>query len=68
MTSHISDIHSYCVFANIHYRDEDVIKGHLMVLSKEQIEAIEDIVTNGEVRVQENPAYEVENERKEDEN
>lgn len=66
MTSHISDIHSYCVFANIHYRDEDVIQGHLMLLSKEQMEAIEDIVLNGEVRVKAEHTYEVKNERKED--
>ena len=55
----VTDIHSYTVFANIDNR-KGTIQGHQIYLSKEQMEAIEDIVLSGDVKVAENSSYEVE--------
>jgi len=55
----ITDIHSYTVFADIDKRNGK-IEGHMMILSKKQMEAIEDIVLSGEVQVKEKPLYEIE--------
>ena len=53
------DIHSYCVFANIDDRNGKIL-GHQMYLTKEQMEAIEDIVLSGKLQVAEDSSYEVE--------
>jgi hypothetical protein len=39
----INDIHSYTLFANVDKRN-GVIEGHMVILRKDQMEAIEDIV------------------------
>ncbi len=55
-----SDIHSYTVFANIDKRDGS-IEGHMIVLSKEQLEAIEDIiVSKSKIKIKEDPTYTIE--------
>jgi hypothetical protein len=57
---YISDVHSYLVFANIDKRNGN-IDGHMIILSKEQYEAIGDIVTNGsEFKVLEDATYTLE--------
>ena len=61
MKSTIYDIHSYCVFANIDDRKGN-IKGYRLILSKEQMEAIEQIVLSEKVEVLETPYYDVEDE------
>ena len=54
-----SDIHSYTLFANIDDR-KGTISGHMVLLSKKQLDAIEDIVLSQEnVRVKEDKTYEV---------
>jgi len=55
----ISDIHSYIVFANIDKRNGK-IEGHMIRLTKEQIEAIEDIIISEKITIKENASYEVE--------
>lgn len=57
--TNISDIHSYTVFANIHKRDTDKIEGHMLLLSKEAYEAIENIVIAGTIKVKGISTYEV---------
>jgi len=57
-TAITSDIYGYTVFANIDDR-KGTIKGHQMILSKEQLEAIEQIVLSGKVRVIDEHTYEV---------
>jgi len=54
----VNDIHSYCVFANIDDRKGN-IKGHLLILSDKQMEAIEQIVLSDKVVVKEKHNYEV---------
>ena len=54
----VQDIQSYCVFANIDDRKGN-IKGHMLMLTKEQYEAIEDIVLSGKIKVKEDHTYEV---------
>lgn len=51
--NNVSDIHSYTVFANIHKRDTDKIEGHMLLLSKEAYEAIENIVIAGTIKLME---------------
>ena len=64
-TKTIHDIHSYILFANI--KNEDgTITGHRMVLEEWQIEAIEEIVVNGKIKVMEEPNYELEDEDERD--
>ena len=48
----VYDIYSYILFANIDNRD-GTITGHRVILTDEQIEAIEDIVTSMPVRLEE---------------
>jgi len=55
----INDIHSYTVFANIDNRD-GTIKGHQIILTKEQRESIEDIVLTEKLQVIEESSYELE--------
>ena len=59
MTLTLNDIYGYTVFANIDKRNGK-IEGHRMILTKEQIEAIEIIITSGKINVIEDPIYEVE--------
>ena len=54
----VNDIHSYCVFANIDDR-KGTIKGHMLILSDKQMEAIEEIVLSDKVVVKEEHSYEV---------
>jgi len=54
-----SDIHSYTVFANIDDR-KGTIKGHQLILSKEQMEGIEAIVLSDKIKPMEEHSYEVE--------
>lgn len=54
----VHDIQSYCVFANIDDR-KGTIKGHMLLLTKEQYQAIEDIVLSGKIKVKEDHTYEV---------
>lgn len=59
-----SDIHSYSVFANIHDREKDEIKGYMLFLTKEAYEAIEQIVLNQKsVKVKDKPTYKVGNDK-----
>ena len=53
------DIHSYVVFANIDNRDGHIY-GHRLILSDEQIAAIEQIVLAEKVNAIEEHNYEVE--------
>ena len=54
-----SDIYGYTVFANIDDR-KGTIKGYMMILTKEQNEAIESIILSGKVKVKEEHTYEIE--------
>ena len=56
----VNNIHSYIVFANIDKGDK--IEGHRLILTKEQLEKIEDIVLSEKIKVIENPFYVVEDE------
>jgi len=58
MKATINDVHSYSVFANIDNR-KGSIEGYQLLLSKEQIEKIEDIVLERDLRVADKSAYEV---------
>ena len=58
MTATLNDIYGYTVFANIDKRNGK-IEGHRMILTKEQTEAIEIIITSGKINVIEDPTYEV---------
>ena len=57
----VSDIHSYTVFANIDDR-KGSIKGHMLLLTKEQAHFIEQIVLHEQetIKVKEEATYEVE--------
>jgi len=52
----VSDIHSYSVFANIDNRQGDIY-GYQMILNKEQMSLIEDIILTDKVKVVDEPLY-----------
>ena len=57
--STIADIHSYTIFANIDKRDGN-IDGHQLILSKETMNAIEDLILkDGKMAVMQEVAYKV---------
>lgn len=59
MTATLNDIYGYTIFANIDKRNGK-IEGHRIIdLSKEQMEAIEIIITSEHIKVMEEPTYEV---------
>ena len=59
MQAQVSDIYGYTVFANIDKRNGK-IEGHRMILTKEQMAVIEDVIAIGDLKVIEEPTYEVE--------
>ena len=59
MTATLNDIYGYTVFANIDKRNGK-IEGHRMILTSEQMAVIEDVIVIGDLKVIEEPTYEVE--------
>ena len=61
MKQYTSDVHSYVVFANIDKRDGN-IDGHLILLTPEKMEAIENIILSGsdKLKVKSKPSYKLE--------
>ena len=61
--STISDIHSYTIFVNIDKRDGN-IEGHQVILKKETMEAIEELILNGgNIKVKNKAAYRLEDDK-----
>ena len=58
MTLTLNDIYGYTVFANIDKRNGK-IAGHRMILTPEQMAVIEDVIASGDLKVIEEPTYEV---------
>lgn len=58
MTLTLNDIYGYTVFANIDKRNGK-IEGHRMILTHEQMAVIEDVIAIGDLKVIEEPTYEV---------
>lgn len=58
MTATLNDIYGYTVFANIDKRNGK-IEGHRMILIPEQMAVIEDVIAIGDLKVIEEPTYEV---------
>ena len=62
MEAKISDIYGYTVFANIDNRKGNIY-GYQVILNKEQMEAIEEIILSSQIKVMEEWSYEVENDK-----
>ena len=58
MTLPLNDIYGYTLFANIDKRNGK-IEGHRMILTPEQMAVIEDVIAIGDLKVIEEPTYEV---------